>query len=65
VYNAFEPNIEYIVRHKQQGPIWQLDHEVATAEGGILLRWHMVQPQYPLQVHSCGSSTSYTTLRAS
>lgn len=52
VYNAFLPNLDYIVLAKQVGRAWQMDHEcVDQATGRVLRRYYQLQPDPFRQVH--------------
>lgn len=51
VLDLFDPNLEYIVQRRQAGPCWLLDHESLLANGNILRRCHLVQPEPALQQH--------------
>jgi ubiquinone/menaquinone biosynthesis C-methylase UbiE len=50
VFNAFEPNYSMIERNRQAGLVWQMDHEVPLADGGVIRRFYFVRPDTVRQI---------------
>jgi ubiquinone/menaquinone biosynthesis C-methylase UbiE len=51
VHNVFDPRLDLIADAQRRGPVWQMDQECTTAEGGTIRRFHMFKPEPWRQTH--------------
>ena len=52
VYNAFNPNLKYIVAVQERGAVWQQDHEcIDEASGHTVRRYHLCRYDAQQQVN--------------